>query len=60
MSAIGEQIVIVLNGKTVVKTRDNLFLKPGSIGIQVHPGEQYKGMEIRVRRIRLRPVAGGR
>jgi len=56
MSAIGEAIVIVLNGKTVVKTRDNLFLKPGSIGIQVHPGDQYKSMEIRVRKIRLRPV----
>jgi len=56
MSAIGEEIVIVLNGKTVVKARDNLFRKPGSIGIQVHPGEQYKSMEIRVRKIRLRPV----
>jgi hypothetical protein len=56
MSAIGEEIVIVLNGRTVVKARDNLFRKPGSIGIQVHPGEQYKSMEIRVRKIRLRPV----
>jgi hypothetical protein len=54
--AVGDQIVIGLNGKTVVNTRDSLFLKPGSIGIQVHPGDQYKTMEIRVRKIRLRPI----
>lgn len=56
ISAVGDQMVIGLNGKTVVKTRDNLFGKPGSIGLQVHPGDQYKSMEIRVRKIRLRPV----
>jgi hypothetical protein len=62
ISAAGEEIIIGLNGRTVVRTSDNRFLKPGSIGIQVHPGDRYKGMEIRVRKIRLRPrsIAGSK
>lgn len=59
ISAIGEEIIIALNGKTVVKSRDSLFLRPGSIGIQVHPGDQFQGMQIWVRKIRLRPVPTG-
>ena len=55
--AAGDQIVIGLNGKTVVSTRDSRFLKTGSIGIQVHPGKQFEVMEIEVKNIRLRPVA---
>ena len=39
---------IGLNGKTAVQTHDSRFLKPGSIGIQVHAGDAFKGMEIRV------------
>jgi hypothetical protein len=56
--AIREEIIITLNGKIVVKTRDDRFPKPGSIGIQVHPGQAFGPMQIRVRNIRLRPVAG--
>jgi hypothetical protein len=58
MSAVREEIVIALNGKTVVKTRDNRFPRPGSIGIQVHPGQVFGAMQIYVRNIRLRPVSG--
>ena len=54
--ATGEEMVIGLNGKTVVNARDSRFLKPGSIGIQVHPGKQFEAMEIQVRKIRLRPI----
>jgi len=57
LRAVGQEIVITLNGKTVVKTSDNRFLQAGSIGIQVHPGDRYKDMEIRVRKIRVRPVS---
>jgi hypothetical protein len=57
MSAVGQEIVVMLNGRTVVKIRDNRFLKPGSIGIQVHPGKVFEPMRIEVRKIRLRPVS---
>ena len=58
MSAVREEIVIALNGKTGVQTRDNRFPRPGSIGIQVHPGQVFGAMQIWVRNIRLRPVSG--
>jgi hypothetical protein len=54
--AVGEEVTIGLNGKTVVEARDSRFLKPGSIGIQIHAGDGFKGMEIRVRNIRLRAL----
>ena len=54
--AVGDQLTIIMNGKKVVQTRDSRFLQPGSIGIQVHPGEQFKGMEVAVRKIRIRPI----
>jgi hypothetical protein len=52
--AVGEEIAIALNGKTVVKTRDSVFLKPGSIGIQVRPGKENAPMQIWVKKIRIR------
>ena len=54
--AAGGHLVIVQNGKRVVDIRDSTFPGPGSIGIQVHPGKQFKDMEIRVRKLRLRPL----
>jgi hypothetical protein len=51
-----EAIIIGLNGKAIVKTSDRRFQQPGSIGIEVHPGEQFRAMEISVRQIRLKPV----
>jgi hypothetical protein len=57
ITAACESIAIALNGKVVVKTTDSRFLKPGSVGIEVHGGEQFKGMEIWVRQIRLRAAA---
>jgi hypothetical protein len=57
ITAACDSIAIALSGKVVVKTSDSRFLKPGSIGIEVHGGEQFKGMEIWVRQIRLRPAA---
>ena len=56
MSAVGQEILITLNGTTVVKTRDGRFTKRGSIGVQVHPGEVFGPMQICVRKIRLRSV----
>ena len=54
--AAGEEIVIVQNGKTVVRVRDTAFPGPGSIGIQVHAGEHFGDMEVRGRNIRIRPL----
>ncbi len=54
--ATGDRMVIVLNGRQVVDVRDRTFPGPGSIGIQVHPGKQFEQMEIRVRKLRLRPL----
>jgi hypothetical protein len=51
-----EAIIIELNGKAVVKANDRRFLQPGSVGIEVHPGEQFRDMEISVRQIRLKTV----
>lgn len=56
--AIGNHIVIEQNGKKVVDVRDNTFLGPGSVGIQVHAGKQFEGMEVRVRNMRIRSLRG--
>jgi len=54
--AVGDRIVIEQNGKKVVDVRDNTIPGPGSIGIQVHPGKKFAGMEVRVRNVRLLPL----
>ncbi len=56
--AVGDEIAIGMNGKTVVEARDKRFPGAGSIGIQVHQGDHFKDMEIRVRKIRVRPLTG--
>jgi hypothetical protein len=54
--ARGDRMIVWLNGKRVGDARDNTFAG-GAIGIQVHPGDVCKGMEIVVKDIRVRPVA---
>lgn len=54
--ALNDEIVIWQNGKEVVRVRDETFRKPGSIGIQVHAGKEFEGMEVRVRNPRLVPL----
>ena len=54
--AVGDHITIEQNGKNVVEVRDGTFGSTGSVGIQVHAGKAFDGMEVRVRRIRLRPL----
>lgn len=60
MRVAGEEVVVQLNGKEVVRTRNDSQSGAGSIGIQVHAGEQFKGMEVRLRNIRLRPIGEGK
>lgn len=54
--AAGDRIMIEQNGKKVVEVRDNTFPGAGSIGIQVHAGKEFDGMEVRVRNLRIRPL----
>ncbi|MEK7406496.1 MAG: DUF1080 domain-containing protein [Acidobacteriota bacterium] len=57
--AVGEEIVIEQNGHKIVQVRDRTYLGTGSIGIQVHAGKQFEGMEVRIRKIRLQSLEGG-
>lgn len=57
--AVGDHIVIEQNGKKVVDVRDSTFRGPGRVGIQVHAGKQFEGMEVKVRNMRIRPLDGG-
>jgi hypothetical protein len=56
ITARGDHLVIQLNGKTVVDVHDATFAGPGSVGIQVHQGKAFDGMEVRVRKFRIRPL----
>ena len=52
--AVRDEIVVWLNGREVVRTKDDSQPGPGSIGVQVHAGKQFAGMEVRVRNLRIR------
>jgi hypothetical protein len=59
MRVAGDDVVVELNGREVVRTRNDTQSTAGSIGIQVHAGDQFKDMEVRLRNIRLRPITEG-
>lgn len=54
--AHGDGITIEQNGRRVIQMRDKTFPGPGSIGIQLHAGKSFEGMEIRVRKLRVRSL----
>jgi hypothetical protein len=54
--ARGDHLIIELNGKKVVDVHDSTFAGPGSVGIQVHTGKVFEGMEVRVRNLRIRSI----
>jgi hypothetical protein len=56
IKVVQDLILIRMNGKLVIKSYDHTFMEAGSLGIQVHPGKEYDGMEIRVRKARVREV----
>ena len=56
---VGDEMVVWLNGREVVNTRDHSQPGPGSVGVQVHAGKQFAGMEVRVRNLRVRSLEGG-
>lgn len=54
--ATGDEMVIVQNGKEVVRVRDGTFPGAGTIGIQVHAGKEFEGMVVRIRNLRVRKL----
>ena len=52
----GDRITVVQNGRTVVDVRDATFAGPGRVGIQIHKGKAFDGMEVRLREMRLRAI----
>jgi hypothetical protein len=56
--AQGDHLILWLNGKRVGETHDTTCAK-GQIGIQVHGGGGFKGMEVVVRKIEIRSLAAG-
>ncbi len=56
--AEGDALTLWLNGKMTGQCRDNTFDR-GAVGIQIHPGKQYIGMEIIVKEIRIAPLKKG-
>ncbi len=54
--AASDQITVEQNGRKIVDLRDNTFPGAGSVGIQVHTGKMFEGMEVRVRALQLRPL----
>ncbi len=53
--ADGEHLAQWLNGRKMGEARDGTLTK-GRIGIQVHGGEQFKGMKIVVKSLDIRPL----
>lgn len=56
--ANGDHLILWLNGKKTGECHDPSFAT-GKIGIQVHPGEGMKGMQIVFKRIEIRPLKAG-
>ena len=54
--AAGPEITIHQNGKRVVAVSDDRYPGPGSIGVQIHAGEAFNGMEARIRKLRIRAL----
>ncbi len=54
--AVGDDITIEQNGKTVVRARDE-SAQSGLIGIQLPREEQHRGMAVYIRNIRIRAVS---
>jgi hypothetical protein len=50
----GDRVQVWMNGARVVNGTANIFPGPGQLGLQVHAGEAFQNMEIRVRNARFR------
>jgi hypothetical protein len=53
--ANGDHLMLWLNGHLVGECRDSTLTR-GKIGIQVHGGKQFTGMNIAIRKMEIRPL----
>jgi hypothetical protein len=54
--ARGPEITIWQNGIQTIQVKDSTFPGPGGIGLQVHAGKDFTGMEVRLRNLRIRAL----
>jgi hypothetical protein len=54
MKIEGDHVQIWLNGALVANATADVFPGPGQLGLQVHAGKEFEGMEIRLRNARIR------
>ena len=54
--ANGDHLILWLNGVKTGDIKDATF-KKGKVGLQVHPGDEFKGMKIIVKKMEIRPLA---
>ena len=61
ISAAADELTLWLNGTKTGEVRDDTLTK-GRIGIQIHAGDEMKGMQMIVKKIEIRElsVSGGR
>ncbi len=52
----GRKIEVEMNGKVAAVADTDVFLGPGLLGVQVHAGAQFAGMEIRLRNVKIREL----
>lgn len=53
----GSTVRVWMNGTLVAEGIVTVFPGPGKVGLQVHPGKEFEGMEIRLRSARIRKLA---
>jgi hypothetical protein len=54
MRVSGENVQAWMNGSLVASGPVGVFPGAGQVGLQVHPGKAYEGMEIRLRKAGIR------
>jgi len=54
MRVSGESVQVWMNGSLVASGPVGVFPGAGQVGLQVHPGKAYEGMEIRLRKAGIR------
>ena len=53
--AVGDELTLWLNGKQTGNVRDKTLAK-GRIGIQIHPGNGFKGMKMIIKKMEIRSL----
>lgn len=57
MRVSGDKVQVWMNGSQVADAAVSVFPGAGQVGLQVHPGKIFEGMEIRLRKARIRRLS---